>query len=152
VVAAAGNDTVNNQHYFTSSGPANTRYPAAFGSVLGVAALDRHNTPATYSNAADAPQHDGVATFGGAATEHAALAEHGMLGVYTADTFPDQSENTNGWAWWAGTSFAAPVVTGTLAALLSDDPDPEAALATVKSIAQQAGTTTVGPVFPVQQG
>lgn len=152
LVAAAGNDTVNNRHYFTSSGPANTRYPAAFGSVLGVAALDRHQRPTTYSNSADAPQHDGVATFGGAANEHAALADHGMLGVYTANTFPDQSENTNGWAWWAGTSFAAPVVTGTLAALLGGDPDPEAAVATVKGIAQETGATAVGPILPVQQG
>jgi subtilase family serine protease len=32
-----------------------------------------------------------------------------------------RNENTekNAWAWWAGTSFATPILTGTIAAVLS---------------------------------
>jgi hypothetical protein len=59
IVAAAGND----------SGKAG--YPAAFNTVVGVAALDRTGEPAPYSNEADSilgdprPTYAGIATFGG---------------------------------------------------------------------------------------
>lgn len=47
--------------------------------------------------------------------------DNGVRGVYIHD-FPNSSNpgapitNTTGWAWWAGTSFAAPIISGMLAA------------------------------------
>jgi hypothetical protein len=63
--------------------------------------------------------------------------EKGVLGLYLGEKFPgkipNQAEMTifgrgndekNPWAWWEGTSFATPVLTGTIAAVLSILPDP----------------------------
>jgi hypothetical protein len=173
IVAAAGNDTLYTAYRTTpqemqtggyatqaayaisadntSNGAAQTRYPAAFDSVLGVGALGPDGEPASYSNRADDPSHKGVATFGGAAHKEYVLPEQGVLGIYTGE-FPDGSPNTNGWAWWAGTSFAAPVISGTLAALLSENPDPDAALDAIKGVTAEAKSTAIGPTFPVRQG
>jgi hypothetical protein len=114
VVAAAGNDASS-----TNRPPA--RFPAAFGSVIGVGALEHGSDPAYYSNLSDRPPKKGIATFGGAATSNGDTdPEHGILGVYIGD-FPDKTPNQYGWARWAGTSFAAPIVTGVLAVLRGDD-------------------------------
>jgi subtilisin family serine protease len=62
--------------------------------------------------------------------------ENGVLGLYLgkfpqppdkttgSETSWDEEtkpslKNTNGWAWWAGTSFATPILTGAIAAVLS---------------------------------
>ena len=42
----------------------------------------------------------------------------GVLGLYIGE-FPDGSQNDSKWAWWAGTSFAAPILTGAVASILS---------------------------------
>jgi hypothetical protein len=112
VVAAAGNDGAGGFH------PA-ARVPAAFPEVLGVGALDHTEAAADYSNLADDPVTDGLAVFGGdKRADGFSDPVHGMLGVYIG-SFPDGAPNTLGWARWAGTSFATPLVTGALAGLLS---------------------------------
>jgi len=134
VVAAAGNDS----HRFGSRQP--TRYPAAFKNIFGVGALRKASLGANggvafYSNMADDKNPgEGYMTLGGEPG-----VERGIAGVYI-DDFPRLSllwrildwlfgsagpdhvkyrRNTTGWAWWAGTSFSAAVLTGTLAALPS---------------------------------
>jgi hypothetical protein len=126
VVAASGNDAqVGHQRP-----PA--RYPAAFQNVIGVGALPRppHGTPhkkTSYSNQADHPKGNGYVTLGGEEGQ-----KKGVLGVFISH-FPEYTGqrpknkrevkrdcvkyqyNKSGWAWWAGTSFAAPIITGILA-------------------------------------
>ena len=115
MVAAAGNNAANG--YRPSA-----LYPAAFDSVLGVGALSRgapwRNTtplaPATYSDLADTPTTQGVVAFGGEEGEG-----NGVLGVYVGnipDGTPNGTPNPTGWAWWAGTSFATPIISGLVAA------------------------------------
>ena len=126
MVASAGNDARANQ------ATPQARFPAAFDSVLGVGALRRGSAHehASYSNIADEPPLQGIATFGGD-TGHS----NGMLGLYVGD-IPNGSggvhPSANGWARWAGTSFAAPVVSGAVAALLSDPALPDTAAAMQK--------------------
>jgi hypothetical protein len=118
VIAAAGNESKGRDHR------PGALYPAAFDSVLGVGALaddDGSVVPASYSNLADKPTNKGITTFGGMPGE-----KKGILGVYVGD-FPKDDQgnlppNENGWAWWCGTSFATPIVSGITAALLSDMP------------------------------
>jgi subtilisin family serine protease len=123
IVAAAGNDAPN------PNNRPEARYPASFIDVLGVGALPNGATPAsgryqaaTYSNLSDRPPKTGYVTLGGEPG-----SGKGILGVYisefpilpigstlTPDDITYRRKGT-GWAWWAGTSFAAPVVSGILA-------------------------------------
>jgi subtilisin family serine protease len=124
VVAAAGNDG-------KAGVPAPAaRYPAAFDDVIGVGALNKDYqmvgglydvVRATYSNVADNPGYNGFCTFGGDALPDGKTdPTKGMLGTYIAE-FPGHSGLTrNGWARWAGTSFATPVVAGVLARLKTE--------------------------------
>jgi len=133
VVAAAGNDS----HEFrpqtsnpplidldTHPGRLPARYPAAFKNVIGVGAMPRYTKSpqgslpgkekpkhATYSNLSDVPPGSGFVTLGGEDGDG-----NGVLGVYI-HKFPQRGKATNytGWAWWAGTSFAAAIVSGILA-------------------------------------
>ena len=41
-----------------------------------------------------------------------------MLGLYIGE-FPGCCRNESKWAWWAGTSFATPILTGAVASVLS---------------------------------
>jgi len=130
VVAAAGNDWKGK-----SSGsriPA-TRFPGAFLSTFGVGALPKDSIPdpitnkwesSSYSNLADVPDDPNVkkiATLGGEEGE-----ERGVLGLYLGE-FPgcEPQPNCTKWAWWAGTSFATPIFTGAIAAVLSKTNGPE---------------------------
>lgn len=143
VVAAAGNEGRAGYHP-----PA--RYPAAFESVLGVGALKADAvTPADYSNLSDAPLRAGVAAFGGEVTAGTADGRSGMVGMYTG-AFPDGAANETGWARWAGTSFAAPVVAGALAALMSDGHARDAAIQLLRR-AGQSSTSPIGAIFPARQ-
>ncbi len=163
IVAAAGNDNPGPQN---SRPPA--RQPAAFGSVFGVGALaGQQLQPAEYSNISDTPVVSGIATFGGATTgappHREATPDGGMLGVYIGE-FPAEPAvatipNTNGWARWAGTSFATPIMTGTLAALLSGTVkagDMEQRLRDaekeIHSAISVAVPTLLGDTFDVTQG
>lgn len=118
MVAAAGNDAKRN-HQRGHSGRPSARYPAAADTVIGVGALPRGASgngvaAASYSNLADRPQKAGFVTLGGEDG-----AENGVLGLYIG-TFPDGRPNDTKWAWWAGTSFATPIVTGLVAGLLGN--------------------------------
>jgi len=134
IIAAAGNNEV-----VPLTGHPQSRFPAAFDGVSGVAALAKDDlnpsTPdalATYSDLADDQPTAGFAAFGGdVAAGPAPLktdAANGMLGVFI-EQLPVElppptggvalTPNESGWARWAGTSFAAPVVSAILANLIS---------------------------------
>lgn len=113
IVASAGNDSRGDR----VRKPA--RRPAAFANVIGIAALDNNNRHASYSNYADNPLNEGMAAFGGVADINTNTTDpvHGIASLYIGK-LPDGSW-TNGMARWAGTSFAAGVVSGLLAKLVS---------------------------------
>jgi subtilisin family serine protease len=126
LVAAAGNDG-----QLPSGRPA-PAVPARYDSVLGVGALRADGDAARFSNRGDiAVFGNGVAIFGGNVQEdHAGdlgvidTAADGLpdavVGAALAPTLPPQGvANETGWARWAGTSFAAPIVSGLAAALWS---------------------------------
>ncbi|HET9907543.1 MAG TPA: S8/S53 family peptidase [Anaerolineales bacterium] len=120
VVASAGNNSDN------SANPPNrvdARFPAAFNNVIGVGALPNGNpttnniyTPASYSNFADDPHGTGFMTLGGEPG-----TGNGIRGIYISDFPGSTNNNQTGWAWWAGTSFAAAIITGWLAGELSSN-------------------------------
>ncbi len=125
VVAAAGNDAR------PGARRPQARCPAAFATVVGVGALDRQGRSASYSNRADRQELQGLATFGGEVRPapprsrgrraRPAMPGQAVLGVYTGEfpqARPHRRNNANGWAWWAGTSFAAPIVSGALALMV----------------------------------
>jgi serine protease len=113
VVAAAGNEHA-----------ASTR-PANCSNVVAVAALNRDGFKAVYSNFAvhdPAKGRYGIATVGGDTPNGAwgpQLYDSGLLSITNLGT------TTPGMPWYAylyGTSFAAPLVSGTLALMLSLGP------------------------------
>jgi hypothetical protein len=124
IIAAAGNNYDKDKHTHRPQ----ACYPAAFENVLGVGALPKSMTPppvserlktASYSNLSDVPPSQGVSTLGGEEGK-----EKGVLGIYVGqfpptDCDPTPPPNTSGWAWWCGTSFAAPIISGVMAALIS---------------------------------
>lgn len=154
IVAAAGNDSDNdpdpNYHF-----PA--RYPAAFPSVVGVGSVTANSfKPTVYSNIADAPNSDGYATIGGDVTASVppeSAPTTGLLGVYLHETTPaGTGYNDTGWARWAGTSFATPVIAGILADRISKGDSPGAALAALEKAAERAAAGDLGDLVRVQQG
>ena len=118
---------------FPANRPA-ARFPAAFTNVIGVGAMPRQDLggvpqeAASYSNLSDDTPAIGYITLGGEPG-----VDQGILGVFISQ-FPEYCgplplnfasiqpdfiryrSNKNGWAWWAGTSFATPIITGLLAA------------------------------------
>lgn len=153
IIAAAGNNGTSDAHP-----PA--RYPAAFHSVTGVGALKHNGETAEYSNEADRPDPRnrqplaGMVTFGGDMdmTSGNANTETGMLGVYIG-AFPDGSVSQNGWARWAGTSFATPVIAGTLARLIAAGDRPQEAMQRIRDV-QSAIDADLGSgeIFTAVQG
>jgi hypothetical protein len=143
VIAAAGNDA--NASYRPTA-----RYPAAFQSVIGVGALERDNDLAVYTNVADFPASQGFVTIGGDAADGKALPHTGMLGIYIG-TFPNGKRSSTGWAWWAGTSFAAPVICGALTMLLGHGKTCAQAVQILRD-AEGATTAQGEEIFSVQQG
>jgi hypothetical protein len=149
VIAAAGNDWDP-----SDAGRPQARYPAAFPSVQGVGALKKEQSQAalmrnanfdvaSYSDLSDQPGKVGIATLGGEPGEG-----RGVLGVYLGE-FPEPPpdelpilhrilkwlaglfggkyvypKNDSHWAWWAGTSFATPILSGVIAAVLSSSAPP----------------------------
>jgi hypothetical protein len=146
VIAAAGNDWKQGEN----KDRPDPRFPAAFSSALGIGALkkapqtnENHSQePSSYSNISDKPEYEGIVALGGEPGE-----KKGVLGVYIGK-FPPMEfwlrqypaiwqpfmwlyfvirwgsfsgpRNKNDWAWWAGTSFATPIVSGVIASVLSD--------------------------------
>jgi hypothetical protein len=154
LVAAAGNDS----NVTTRS---QARYPAAYPDVTGVGALMRDDTPASYSNLSDSPSTIGYATFGGEVaaptSPDPATAEPvttdpngGILGVYIG-LLDGQPKNPTGWARWAGTSFATPIISGTLARLI--DPSNTQTLGDAdKALRDIDPRVNIGEVVHVTQG
>lgn len=144
VIAAAGNEGMSGKQR------PGALYPAAFDRVLGVGALasdDGSVIPASYSNLSDKPTNDGITTFGGMPGK-----KSGVLGVYVGP-FPDGSPNENGWAWWSGTSFATPIISGITAAVLSQMPGAITEEAILKVFEAQTKTTGDDEdVLTVKQG
>jgi len=131
IVAAAGNEA---QRSYNAGLPRpEPMQPAAFGSVIGVSALAIDSSgglnSAPYSNLSDGltstpPQRAGFAAIGGGVT-----AFNNATQVYEAstpevngpfvDVFPGGQANSKHWAFWSGTSFAAPRLSALAAVLLS---------------------------------
>jgi Subtilase family len=131
-------------------------YPAAFPSVTGVAALQANDMPAPYSDVCDDPPVEGMAVFGGdvdPTSNENADPSHGMLGVFTSLQYPDGRLNENGWARWAGTSFATPALTGAVAALIGAEgiATPEEAITALRAI-DPTPPTDVGESVHIAQG
>lgn len=163
-VAAAGNDNPADKD--GQPGPSSrtrARFPAAYESVIGVGALTRKAEPARYSNKPDDPESDGFYVFGGDVDKRKdnkkdgkwiAKNADGILGLYTYDTYPDGTDNTSGWARWAGTSFASAVATGILAQICVQDgtqlKDREAIKQLLRDVAEEVEIG--GHVIPVGQG
>ena len=120
-IAAAGNDARAGD-----PGPTPARYPAALSSVQGVGAfpktLDKLPTgkyrPSVFSNLSESPDQKGVVTKGIGTLGGEEGQGKGLLGLYLGE-FPSGERNESKWAWWAGTSFAAPILTGAVASILS---------------------------------
>ncbi len=147
IVAAAGNDGL------LAGNPHPARYPARYPTVVGVGALNSTGGAAIYSNLADQPSGAGFATFGGDVVaggpgEPLKAAATGVLGVYIGPV-PESGPNLTGWARWAGTSFAAPVVSGLLARRLASG---EAADTAVKALNPSNSATQIGELLGVKQG
>lgn len=120
-IAAAGNDAREDD-----PGRTPARYPAALSSVQGVGAfprtLDKLPTgkyrPSVFSNLSESASAKGVVTKGIGTLGGEEGQGKGLLGLYLGE-FPTGERNESKWAWWAGTSFAAPVLTGAVASILS---------------------------------
>ena len=147
VVAATGNDgNIQGVH-------PNPRLPAAYDSVLAVAALARHESGATpplasYSNLSDeavplaieagvSPLPNGIAVWGGNSVlsqvcpdgddasriDLSSSPVDAVRGIFTGEQIPISGEpNQTGWAYWVGTSFATPVISGLAADLWAAHP------------------------------
>lgn len=163
VVAASGNDAEA-----IDARPV-ARYPAAYKSVIGVAALSKTGvttTPALYSNRADEQQSQAFATYGGDVKpittangiEMVTDDTNALVGPYTAEKMPDPTipdknnwpPNTKYWVRWAGTSFAAPIISATLAVLRAYGEDPQKAVNTMRGFQNNLQTAEQEEVVPVE--
>jgi hypothetical protein len=150
LIAAAGNDSNPTTRF-------QARYPAAYPDVVGVGALMRDDSSAAYSNLADSPFTIGYATFGGEVAPATSPSDPpttdpdgGILGVYIG-LLNGQPTNPTGWARWAGTSFAAPIISGTLARLI--DPLNTRTLGDADKALREVDTrVSIGEIVSVTQG
>jgi len=122
-IAAAGNDGRK-----ADEARVEARYPAALRSVTGVGALPKSlekvgakkkkYRPTAFSNLSEGPNSRGVVTKGVVTLGGEEGEGNGVLGLYIGE-FPGCCRNESKWAWWAGTSFATPILTGAIASVLS---------------------------------
>ena len=143
------------------------RYPAGFVSAIGVGALPKRAKPdsrtqkykaSSYSNFGDKPAVKGILTLGGEEGKR-----KGVLGLYISKEYPVKKDpetmpetphrrelklevrnefEQNAWAWWAGTSFATPIVTGAIAAALASK-----ALDTLEAVEQLYAAHIIDEAF-----
>jgi hypothetical protein len=123
-IAAAGNDgrKQDNENRVAA------RYPAAIRSATGVGAMsrdmprtgdERNNfIPTDFSNLSESANPRGVVTRGVVTLGGEEGEGKGVLGLYIGE-FPGCCRNESKWAWWAGTSFATPILTGAVASVMS---------------------------------
>lgn len=125
IVAAAGND---NDYFpkFPDDGSLprrpEPRWPARYDRVFGVAAVAGPDGRADFSNRGDVRRMgNGVATFGGEARpgpqgqlgeiDTAAPPVDAVRGIYCGEELVFKGgANRTGWVYWAGTSFATPII------------------------------------------
>jgi hypothetical protein len=120
-VAATGNDT-DPTRWGRRFGP---RLPAAIENVLGASAFVRNDEggwqEASYTNFEELfSGNDGIGALGGEIdwnNGNISIVGTAPVGLYVSPTYPDGTANTTGWAYWSGTSFAAPVVSAFAACL-----------------------------------
>ncbi len=109
--------------------------PPLGNSMIPVGAVDKHGKPTTYSCY---PGNLGIATYGGDVPKHFKQDESGcyteaedidaLIGIYTSLSYPAllledcrptyPVPNAHAWAYWSGTSFATPIITGVVARFL----------------------------------
>ena len=115
-IAAAGNDGKKEHKQRLAS-----RYPAALENVMEVEAtpgiLEDQNYK-KYRTSLYSKQFDRSRSKVSMPLTRQDKDEEGVLSVYIGE-FPDGSPNTSKWAWWSGTSFMTPILTATVAAVLS---------------------------------
>jgi hypothetical protein len=132
-----------------------------------------------YSNLGDKPAGNAILTLGGEEGEDGE-GNKGVLGLFLGSKFPklkdEEKDNERAgkshkreiqmyerpdesyWAWWAGTSFAAPILTGAIAAVLSNTElgirRTQHAVDKLKSkhVIELDGTTSSEDVMYVEQG
>jgi len=105
IVAAAGNAATSKK-----------TWPAAFDAVIGVASLAADGTPSAWSNSGDWVDCSAVGE--GIVSPYVEGREDEAVDKDDPDVF-----EVDAWALGTGTSFAAPQITGALAAVLCDEPD-----------------------------
>ncbi len=125
VVAAAGNEGKDKRFY-----------PAAFDWVLGVGSLDRDGAMSDFSNFGEwvnvyAHGRDLVNAFPTGTYKYVEPISGPLLGT---------TQDFTGLAQWSGTSFSTPVVTGAIAAFMSENPG---------STARQARDHLIGHAYSV---
>jgi serine protease len=110
VVAAAGNEH------------GRVTRPASCNGVVGVAALNRDGFKASYSNFGAVLSATGIATVGGDDTSEGLWRELADGGLVTLRNAGTKAPGAADYAALYGTSFAAPLVSGTLSLMLSVNP------------------------------
>jgi hypothetical protein len=135
VVAAAGNDSYGQE---VIGGP---QIPASFSEFIGVGSTGIKGNRACFSNWGDAaaPGGDGNATTCQPMVDQCSDGcEYGLMSLVTvSDVFP------MGYAYWAGTSFSAPLVSG-LAALVLEKEAGEVSPSEVRSKIIDSATESAG--------
>jgi subtilisin family serine protease len=151
VVAAAGNDATTRPFFPAALGLDPAHPDGGNALVLAIGALNASGaTTAAFSNDGGwisrwAPGNSVVSTvplWQGSAEGGLSLPDHAGSGPRLRSA-PDADDLTTGFAVWAGTSFAAPIVAGILGAALAEAPDATGIPARVARAVQAVATADV---------